>query len=499
MAPFKGFVGGAYALPARVAASDECINWYPERIEAANEKSDIILVGTPGLSTFCTFPTAPVQGVYEILGRVFAVAGGVLYEVFANGTFVSRGNLYVSGQGTAIFTSNNVQLVIAIAGTLNAWVLTLASNALVSITGALNGAGMTGIGSLSYLDGYVVASSPNTRQFNLSALYDATTWPPLYFASKEGGADNLVALIANQRVVYLLGAETSEAWWDAGAANFPLAYIQGSFMEAGCAAPLSPAQFDNSIAWLGQDKRGNGIVYRANGYTPKRISTHAIEYALSTYPKISDAIGSSHQIRGHVFYRLDFPSALPAPPHGVAAGVTWLYDGATELWHQRAFLNPRVPRFEAHRGRYHCFGFGLHLVGDYQTGAVYVMDPQVFTDFGNPLRSQRTAPHQYVDGNRQFFDWYRFDLQVGAGLTQYGAGATPGVLPAYAILQLSDDGGNTFWPERYASLGAVGKYKSRVEFMRGGSAVDRVVRFAISDPVSRVLVSAHYSGTVGLR
>jgi len=498
MAVFKGFVGGSYSLPSRIAASDECINWYPERIEAQNEKSDMILVGTPGLKVFCTLPTSPVQGVYEVLARVFAVAGGVLYEISANGAYKSRGNLGVSGAGTAIFTSNNVELVVAIAGTLNAWALTLASNILTPISDAMRAAGIIAVGSLAYIDGYVIASSVGTRRFYLSTLYDATSWPGLYFASKEGGADNLVALVANQRVLYLLGAETSEAWWDAGPANFPFAYIQGSFMEKGCAAALSPAQFDNTVAWLGRDKRGQGVVYRANGYTPKRISTHAIESAIGGYPSISDAIGSTHQYRGHEFYRLDFPSAKPAPPNGTSAGATWLYDAATGLWHERAFWQSITPRFEGHRGRYYCSGFGLHLVGDYASGAVYQMDAQYLTDFGNPLRSLRTAPHQFTEGNWQFFNWYRFDLQVGAGTTGIGAGQTPGVAPAFAILQVSNDGGNTWSNERYQSMGSIGRYKRSVIFRRTGRARDRVVRLVISDPVSRVLVGAFYDSTEGL-
>jgi hypothetical protein len=57
---YAGFVGGSYRSQAKVAAADECINWYPEKIEAEDPKSDLILIGTPGLAVFAALPTQPV-------------------------------------------------------------------------------------------------------------------------------------------------------------------------------------------------------------------------------------------------------------------------------------------------------------------------------------------------------------------------------------------------------------------------------------------------------
>lgn len=464
-----------------MAAADECINWYPERMEVADPKSPLILIGTPGLAVFATLPTQPVQGEYQILNRVFAVAGGILYEVFADGTYQQRG--VTPGAGVAIFTSNNVQLVVAIGN--NGWVLDLTTLALNEITGD----GWPGASSLSFIDGYVIASKPNSRQFNISGLLDATQWNAIDFALKEGGADNLVTCFADHRELWLFGEETSEVWWDSGNPNFPFELFQGGFVEVGCAAALSPAKFDNSLGWLGRDARGHAVVYRANGYAPNRISTHALEFAMSNYPRIDDAIGSSHQYRGHTFYRLDFPSANPAPATGVAAGATWLYDSSTQLWHQRGFWNLQQARLEAHRGRFYCFAFGKHLLGDYQSGNIYEMNAAFLDDFGQPLRSVRTAPHQYQEGKRIFYSEYRFDMQVGAGL--------PDGTPATAALQLSSDGGNTFGNEVYSSLGPVGAYTQRVRYRRCGNARDRVVRLIISDPVPRVLVGAYFDATAG--
>lgn len=481
---FEGFVGGAYTAQSSVAAADECINWYPEKMEVADAKSDMILVGTPGLAVFAPLPTKPVQGQFEILDRMFAVAGGILYEVFADKSFIKRG--VTPGAGPAIFESNNLELVIAIA--LDGWVLNLTTNVLVKITAS----GFRGASSLSFIDGYILATKPGSREFNISGLLDALHWDGIDVAVKEGGADNLVTAIADHREYWLMGSERGEVWWNSGNPNFPFERREGAFIEAGCAAPRSMAQFDNSFAWLGASKRGKGIVYRAAGYTPRRISTHAVELAISKYPRIDDAIGSTHEFRGHPFFRLDFPSANPprvGVPPGTPAGATWLYDAATQLWHTRAFWNGQLARDEAHRGRYYCFAFGKHLVGDYASGNIYEMAADVYDDFGNPLRSVRTAPHQYSESKWIFYHWYQFEMQVGDGL--------PDGTAAQAMLQLSNDGGKTWGQELTASLGPIGAYKQLVKFRRGSRARDRVARLIVSDPVPRVLVAAHFDATVG--
>ncbi|NBV89482.1 MAG: hypothetical protein EBR88_08245, partial [Betaproteobacteria bacterium] len=114
----------------------------------------------------------------------------------------------------------------------------------------------------------------------------------------------LVALIIDHREAWLFGTNSVEVWYDSGAAQFPLERIQGAYNELGCAAPYSAAKMDNGLFWLGSDARGGGMVYRANGYTGQRISTHAVEYAIQSYANISDAIGYTYQQDGHSFYVL---------------------------------------------------------------------------------------------------------------------------------------------------------------------------------------------------
>jgi len=57
---------------------------------------------------------------------------------------------------------------------------------------------------------------------------------------------------------------------------------------------------------------GQGVIYRASGYTPARVSNHATEFAFQDYSRtnpISDAISYAFQDQGHNFYHLYFPAA----------------------------------------------------------------------------------------------------------------------------------------------------------------------------------------------
>jgi hypothetical protein len=101
---------------------------------------------------------------------------------------------------------------------------------------------------------------------------------------------------------------------NSGAADFPFERINGSIIQYGCAAKHSPAQFDNSVLWLGDGHEGAGIVWRAQGYNPVRISTHALENEFRSYATVADAQGYVYQQNGHTFYVLTFPTA----------GKTWV-------------------------------------------------------------------------------------------------------------------------------------------------------------------------------
>lgn len=456
--PFLG--GSGHARSVSVNAT-RTVNLYAEM--GAEGKNQIALYGTPGLVTFVTPASAEVRGMHEADGRLFAVVGATLYEISSAGVATARGTLSSSiGQ---VSMANNGLHVAIVDGT-NGYRFTLATNAFAQITDL----DFPAASRISFQDGYFILNESGTGAFWITSLY-GTDVDSLDFATAEGAPDDLVSLICDHREVWLFGGESTEVWFNSGAADFPFERINGAFIEMGCAAAHSVAKADNSVFWLSQDKRGRGHVVRAQGYQPQIVSTRAVEFAISGYATISDAIAYTYQQEGHTFYVLTFPSA----------NATWCLDISTGLWHERMYWDGSENR---HRGNCYAFAFGRHLVGDHTNGKIYELSLDAFDDAGDEIRAIRRTQHQHAQGKRLFWASLQVDVESGVGLTT-GQGSDPQMM-----LRWSDNGGKTWSSEHWKGMGALGEYSKRVIWRRLGASFNRVYEVVIADPVKRVIIDA---------
>ena len=237
--------------------------------------------------------------------------------------------------------------------------------------------------------------------------------------------------------------------------------------------------------WLGADPRGFGIVYRNQGYTGKRVSTHAVEYAIQSYGDITDAVAYTYQQEGHAFYVLNFPSA----------NKTWVYDVATGAWHERASWNNGS--FTLHRGQSQMNFNSQTIVGDYENGNLYAFDLDVYADNGaiqKWLRSWRPLPANENKLKRTAQHTLQLACESGVGLN-LGQGSDPQVM-----LRWSDDGGHTWSSEHWISMGKIGEYGYRAIWRRLGMTTklrDRIYEVSGTDPNKVVIVGAELflSGT----
>lgn len=408
-----GFVGASYSSESVLADCQRCMNLYPESVESGMGKAAYVLYRTPGLSLFANLPGRSVRGVFAIDGRFFAVAGTTLYELSSKGAILASYAGLIDDGNPASLAASSIQLLVASGGNIYALQLVAAVMNTVAVPAgafaqiqANPGAGTGPLGPISqvaYTDGYFMALLTGTARVQLSNLNDAATWNDLYVSQVSVFPENLVSLLVAFREPMLFGGTHMQAYYDSGDTNNPYQPVQGGLMEQGCIAQFSPARADNSVFWLGGDERGSGMVWRANGYIPTRISTHAIEYALSTYATISDAIGYAYQEKGHTFYVLYFPTA----------NATWVYDCATQLWHERARWNGN--QYEAWHAQCHAYCFGKHLVGDWATGNVYISSISFLNDNGQNIRRMRRAPHISSEQQWIYHREMQIDLEMGLG------------------------------------------------------------------------------------
>ncbi|WP_440966165.1 hypothetical protein ACL58G_07910 [Massilia sp. GER05] len=463
------FVGASYRERSSNLDAQACINLFPVVGESGTAKAVSALYGTPGTRPLLTLPTVPVRGMHvpDDGSRAIVAAGGSVYRLGKDLAYTKIGTID-DGTGLVDITDNGTQAVIVtgVAG----YLVDISAN---TVTRIIDDA-FYGASSAAILDTFAIFNRPGTNQFYISGSNDMT-FDALDFASAESNAEPIVRLIVNHGELLIFKETVTELWRANGNTDFPFGRDTNATIEQGCAAPWSVASMDNTVFWLGKNKDGGGIVWRLNGYTPQRVSTDAIEYAIAKYPTIADARAYAYQQEGHTFYVLTFPSG----------GATWVYDAATQLWHQRAYLDPDTGTLGRHRSNCHMYYAGLHIVGDFETGDLYALDLDYFQDGTDPMPSIRAAA--YISGpdyNWIIHNRLQVDFEPGVGLVD-GQGSAPLVL-----LDWSDDGGKTWSNQHRGSLGKTGEYITRIFWTRLGRARARTYRVTISDPVKRVIMGA---------
>jgi len=477
MPPVPGFCSGSYTLQSDYLDSERAINVYCERPESAAAKSQITLLHTPGLKVAYVLPGEnSVPFCFEVNGRAFA-AGANFWEVFADGTKINRGTLNGPPLVPTQITVNQTHLLILSNGDLYIFVLTAFTDASGVLHNpndffAVDMAQFNGpVLQIDFIDGYFLATIQNSNTFQVSALEDGTNWDGLFIATISYFPDNIVSLKVDHREILFESAKKSLWYYNAGAGYPPFIPIQGAFMEEGSAATSAIVQANNTTAWIAQDERGSATAKIAAGYVGQRISTFAVEQAWSKYATLSDAVGYAYQEDGHIFWVIFFPTAQK----------TWVYDFATQLWHERAFW--KNGRYYAHRSMSHMYIFGKHLVGDPQSGTIYEMSNQFYDDFGNVIRRNRRCPDTTVENKWVYFPRVEFDIEPGLGAVPPLLDGNGQPRAAQVMLSWSNDAAKT-WSNQYVlNCGKQGEYSARVYKVMTGRGRRRVWDLVMTDPI----------------
>jgi hypothetical protein len=497
-----GFCGPNYQSPSPLADAESLINWRAQKVESPNSRTGLVLLPTSGLSLFANLGvfSSGVRGSFTLQGRTFKVAGTHLFELLGGGTFTDYGaaggnnNIVDDGlpatmvMGGTVGGSYPSQLLIASGGAIS--VFSLASNTFQALTTP-----PANVLMVEFLDGFFIALSAG-NSWSVSNAEDATTWPGIAVTQVQVFSDQLLSLIASNRLLWVFGATRAVGYYLSGAPLFPFDVASGAFMEVGIAAQYSAVRITTksgtTILWLGGDQRGTGVVYAANGFIPQRVSDSALEYWLSQNT-ISDAVGTARQEEGQNFYDLWFPTA----------NTTWTLDVDLGWWHRRSSLVAGVQG--AHLGRCHTYNFGRHLVGDRTSGNVYSMSSQFYNENTGPgvfnaIIRTRVGPTLSNEGGQIPVPINEFQVDFETGM-----GPQPPVAPLLdgagnprdplAMFSYSEDFGKTWTPERMIPCGQAGQFKTVAIDRRLGSWRSWTPKVTVSDPIAWRMVDAYVNGT----
>jgi hypothetical protein len=461
-------IGGAYAPRSPIANSQRCINLYPEN----NRKDSPVAVThyqRPGNRPLAQGPAAPVRCLYRASnGNGYCVIGPNVYSISPTWVLTQIGAVPFPPAGGSApsypcsMTDNGIaggQTILLVDGSPLGYSINMKTNAfsqVVDATGTFQGARRVDV-----IDGFILWGFIDGSNNFGSTTLNSLTFNALYIAGKNDYPDPLAGLVVSRHEILLLGQVKGEIWYDAGNPLFPFAELPGAFIEHGVVAPYSICREDINVYWLGQDLEGQGVVFRQRGYETKRVSNHAIEYAIrqmAATGTIADCITYCHQLDGHVFVVFNFPTG----------DQTWVFDSSmvdpTLAWHQRGWTDVNGA---LHRDRGNCGAFinSQNVIGDWQNGTIYALDPSYYQDNINgqiaPIHFIRTFPQIYegadergqpqlADGKVVQINGFVADIEGGYG---DGTGAAGQI-----SLRASFDRGISFQDLPLQTTGTPGEY-----------------------------------------
>lgn len=439
----------SYRLDSITANNSRLVNCFAEAMP--DGKQPIRLTRAPGIVTFSSPTAGAGRGVHQMVGTLYAVVGTTLYSISSAGTATSLGT--IAGSAPAWMTNNGTELVIGTDG--GTWYVyngsTLAAISDVDFT-------TRGARAAAFIDNFIAFVEPNSGRWFVSDLAAATSYSSLNFATAEGAPDRLITIAVDHREVILFGVNSTELWYNAGTSGFPLERSPNGFIELGGVAVHGHCKVDNSVFWLASDL----TVRRLSGRTPHRVSQHGFEERLRGYSTVTDCVAHPYTFNGHLCAVFRFPTA----------GETWVFDVTTSEWHERKTYGYSGWNVS---GMVECYG--KVLVQDSVSGAIGSLSNSTYTEFGEIQRAEWTYQNIYGENHRIPHSSLEIVCETGVGLAT-GQGSDPQL-----TLEISNDGGRTWTTLPTKTIGAQGKYKTRVRWHRLGASRDRVYRCSISDPI----------------
>ena len=469
---------GFYVSDSLPISAQECVNWYVNILQAPGLVTEN-LFGTPG-STELT-PTQALRevnrGSHVMAGLPYFVNGSTLYRLTR--TIVNTIETFsvdvlgvILGEGRVSMADNGTQLCIMVPDGAG-YIFTTDPDTLTTITDLdfrANGEPQ----QVAYIDGYF-AFTTDSKKWIVSDLNDGLVYNALDFGTAEADPDSIVAPIVFNNQLFIGGSETLEAFQNIGGADFPFQRT-GLFIPKGISAPFTVVAASNSFMFIGAGENESPAIWQYVGNSVKKVSTTAIDSILQrfTTTQVSETFAWSYAQKGAYFVGFALPT------------TTLTYDTITERWHERkSQVDDDVGNAQSVRCRINSVvqAYGRILVGDSQDGRIGHLDPDVYTEYGNPIiRRAATQPFQ---NNMQSFLLPSVELAVESGV---GNAAVPDPV----IRMERSKNGKTWSDQRARRIGKIGEFEHRAIWRKNGRAARfESLAFILSDAVKPVIIGLY--------
>lgn len=474
-------------------------------------KKKYAFLGTPGLKQLLEVQdgTATSRALYTYENSMYGVFGSDVYR-FTPPLVKSKIGTIGTSQGFVSITANNAGQVIFTDGQ-KGYIYDTNTNlfSLINTATPASAGFPADPANVAMLDSYFVVPDASSRTYQISAINDGTKWDPLDEAQIQAYPGENVGVGVVNRRLYFFKTDSTEVWYNSGAADFPFRRDNNLLFNFGCLAASSIVSDFGYLFWLAKDRNGVGSVMMTEGQEPIKISDEAIDNIIANFTNPADVIAYIYKDLGHVFLVMTWNTD----------DKTLVYDVNMKNWHQmqmhKTLVQEGVPNSGKvrHLSNCHAYFNNTHIIGSYKAPILYDFSRKYPTNAGEEIRRVRVCPHFFDENYRMMqIKWLQVDMQMGIGLsgesdlsnwiTNAGddvvtqdndnivwAQPTQGVgIDPKIYLRISRDGGNTYGNYHGVSIGKIGNRRARAIFRRLGLCRDFVAEFSFYDPVLPVVI-----------
>lgn len=417
--------------------------------DPTNQIDGLVRFQRPGLALFATTGAHPIRGLFRKSGALssnYLVLAGVSFYTVSPAGVPTLYGASIAGVDNAIIDCSPSRAIIVADGFAYSF-----DGATVTLVNMPSG---ERVSSVAYIAGYFILTVQDSQIFFWIAPGE-TDPDPLSFASAENSPDATRRVIRLHDELWFFGEQTTQVFGLSGDLDAPFQPIIGRVYDKGAANKDAIAVLDNTLFWIGNDL----IAYRADT-TPVRISDHSMEERLRDNG-IFGLVAWAYELDGHTYFCVR-----------VGDVGTWAYDVESQTW----------PRFKSFGQETWRALIGVQIAGDKvvagddQSGVLWMLDPSISNDNGDPLERELTGGVGIV-GNAQKCASLELASATGwAAIT--GAATNPLVKMRY-----SDDGGNIWSSWIEIPMGLQGQYLTRVIWRQLGlmQAPGRIFTFRVTD------------------
>lgn len=318
-----------------------------------------------------------------------------------------------------------------------------------------------------------------TREIIFNANLDGVTFTSTDLGTAEVNPDIIQNIVATNGEFYAIGTETIQPYQPVGGSGFPIQAIPSSTIERGMSSVFGFVKADNTFFFIGGGDQQEVGIFKFLGNNAVKISTPAVDHFMQgeSDDDIKSVFAWSYQTEGEEFVGFTFPNR------------TFVYQVEAskllkkKIWHERSSFDTRWRVNTVVRA------FNRIYVGDERTAKIGVINPDVYTEYGDVQHRKFVSQPFNFKGAPTFVNSYEMIMATGVGNS---LSTNPVVDHSYS------DNGINFTPKLTREMGEGGNYNHRVVWRRMGRIPNRrVLAFETHEPVETTfyVVQAEVGGS----